>query len=227
MLRKLTLLTLVLSLPALAAAQYDPRHPHRAEYGPAYSGLTLSASLGFGVPTGRISREGDGDLGDKVGASLPLGIGASYRFTPTFRLGGLLELAPVSVTDRACPSGRDCSGTSLRFLAEGQVHLSPHRHVDPWIGFGVGYESLALQADYYDPYYDTTYYSELKYSGFIFPRLSAGLDVAVSPRFTLGPYAAYTAGQYGGFETDHDSGGIHRTAFHGWLELGVRGSFNL
>ncbi len=223
MLRRLTFLALALSLPTLAAAQTR----HGGEYGPPYQGLTLSGWLGVGMPTGRFADDG-GDVGDVVSASVPLGVGAYFRFNPHFRLGGFFEVAPLSIDDSACPADTDCSGTSYRLGVEGQFHFSPFRRVDPWLGLGLGYEWANFHASTYDYWTDTTYYSDTKFRGVIFPRITGGVDFSVTPHFTLGPYFGYTVGQYDHVDYGgNDAGELAHKSFHGWFELGVRGNFNL
>lgn len=221
MLRRFTILALALCIPTLAAAQ-----SHRS-YGPAPQGLTLSAWGGLGLPTGRFADDG-GSVGDVVGVSVPIGIGAYYRFNPHFRLGGLFEVAPLTVDDSACPDDSDCSGTSYRIGIDAQYHFTPFRRVDPWLGVGFGYEWTTLTASTYDYWTDTDYYADTKFNGWLFPRFTGGLDFAVAPRFTVGPYFSYALGEYSHVDYgDHDSGEISHKAFHGWFEIGVRGNFNL
>ncbi len=223
MLRRATLITLALVAPAIAAAQSY----HRGQYGPPPTGATLSAWLGFGVPTGKFSNEGDGDVRDVVSSSVPIGFGAYYRFNPNFRLGGFFEIAPLSIDDSAC-GGASCDGVSYRFGVEGQYHFTPHQRADVWLGLGLGYESTNLHAEFFDPASNTVFLANTKFTGLLFPRIIGGVDFAVSPRFTLGPYASWTGGQYDHVDDDVlGSAGIHDKSYHGWFELGIRGNFNM
>lgn len=225
MIRRLTLLAVLLTIPGLAAAQ-TARPRHHGEYGPPSTGVTLSGWLGLGFPTGR-AFEGSRDMSDVVNTSIPIGIGAYYRVNPHLRFGGFFEVAPLSIDDSACVSGSDCSGASYRLGVEAQFHASPYQRFDPWVGLGIGYEWLRLHDEYYDPYYDEYVYDTEKLSGLLFPRVSAGVQFTVNPSFTLGPYVTYSAGQYAHWSAGGESTSIHDKEFHGWLELGVRGDFNL
>lgn len=223
MFRRFTILALALSIPAIAAARPGPRRA----YGPPPQGLTLSAWGGLGLPTGTFADDG-GDVGDVVNASVPLGVGAYFRFNPHLRLGGFLEAAPLAIDDGACPPDSDCSGTSFRLGVEAQVHFTPYQRADPWLGLGFGYEWTRLRASTYDYWDDTVYYSDTKFSGMILPRITGGVDFAVGPRFTMGPYFSYSLGRYDHVDYEgYDSGEIANKSLHGWFEVGVRGNFNL
>ncbi len=225
MLRRLTLLAVVLTVPGLAQAQ--SRHP-RADYGSPSAGVTLSAWLGLGFPTGKFSDEGDPDVGDVMNLSVPIGFGAYVRPNPHIRLGGFFEVAPLSIDDSYCAPDESCSGTSTRLGLEGQFHASPFARYDPWFGLGFGYEWLNYHAESYDRFNDVLYVSDVKFRGLLFPRVSGGVDFNVNRIITLGPYVSYTAGQFSRVsETGFGSANIHDKAFHGWFELGIRGNFNL
>ncbi len=225
--RKLDVLALLLiALPSLASAQYGPRR--RAEaYGPPLAGPKLSAWIGLGVPTGRISDEGDGPLGDVVSTSIPFGVAFGYRFNPVFHGEAFLEGAPLSIRDSVCAPGDSCGGSDFRLGIDAQLHLAPFQRADPWIALGLGYEWLRFDATGCDPG-GNCFGERFRYSGWIFPRLSGGLAFAATPMVRLGPYLSFTAGQYSDVDTTSaGSQSIRNQAFHGWLELGVRGDLGL
>jgi opacity protein-like surface antigen len=225
MVRRLAVLALALVLPALAHAQYDPRRAHRRlEYGPPPVGPTFSAWVGYGTGSGRISAEGDGPLGDLVDSKVPVGVEAAYRFSPLLHAGVFVEGAPLSVSGSSCVGGDPCGGTDFELGLDVQVHFAPYRRFDPWVGIGLGYEWMRVDATNFTDNIPDTW----RYQGWTFPRISAGLDIPVSPVFSLGPYIAYDAGQFG--QVDQSSRGrfdIRNQAYHGWFQLGIRGNLNL
>ncbi len=226
MIRRVAVLALTLALPTLAAAQYGPRSPRRWAYGPPPSGPTLSAWVGVGVPGGNISDEGDGRLGDVVANEIPIGLGFGYRFNPLFRVGVFFQGAPLNMHNGACAPGDPCNGSDFVFGVDGQVHLAPYQRADPWLGIGFGYEWLQFHATGCDST-GACFAERFQYSGWIFPRLEAGLDFAASPVAHLGPYLAYSAGEYQNVDTTSaGSQSINNQAFHGWLEIGFRGDFD-
>ena len=58
--------------------------------------------------------------------------------------------------------------------------------------------------------------------------VQGGADFHVGDRFTLGPFAALTFGQFGDLEVSglgSDQTNIDDKAWHEWLQLGVRATF--
>jgi hypothetical protein len=222
MLRRIVLL-LALAAPGLASAQYRHRPPP-GEWGPPWAGPTLSVWLGYGLPGGDISNEGDGRLGDVVNGAVPIGAEFSYRFNPLFRAGFYFQGAPLSVADSACAAGDSCNGSDIQLGFDAQLHFAPFQRLDPWVGLGVGWEWMRIDAtNFVDDIPD-----RWTYSGIVFPRLSTGLDVPLTPTFTLGPYLSWNAGRFTHVEQRSRGGfDIGDQAYHSWLEIGVRGNFNL
>jgi hypothetical protein len=232
--RRIALLALALAAPALAAAQ-----PRR--YGPpppADRGFVLSARLGYGMPGGEISDETAGGfaldppLDDFVDSKIPIWFEVGYRFDPRFVGGVFLEVAPASIESDFC-FGTDCNGSNVRFGLDLQFHFGPHAAVDPWIGFGFAVEFLnaetGLDIDG-DGFADVV--GDITYAGWEFPLLEAGLDIPLTPRFSLGPYATISFAQYTSITTDLGGGAERRDpiddqAFHSWFQLGVKGTLKL
>jgi opacity protein-like surface antigen len=225
MVRRSAAVLLALALPALAAAQYDPRYPPPRYYGPPPVGPTFSAWVGYAAPTGQFDGYGGDGLGSVLNGAIPFGAEFGYRFSPLFRGGIYFEGAPVFVDSSACYPGDPCGGSNFQLGVEAQVHFAPYHRVDPWVGLGVGYEWLNVDATGGT---GAGYPEHWRYTGWIFPRLSGGLDFAVSPFMTLGPYVAYSAGEYGDVYTASTgtTASIGQRAYHGWFSLGVRGNFN-
>lgn len=225
-----------LLLPAVASAQYDPNQPSPrapppalapSAYGPGETGFTLGARLGYGAPTGEISGDGDPRLDELVEWKLPVGFELGYRFSPAVRGGLYLEYAPVYASSRFCVDGLagGCDGSSVRFGVDLQHHLAPRRPVDPWIGIGFGAEFLSVEA--YDRSVDRE--STFGYAGLEVP-LEAGLDLFVTPRFTLGPFVSWTVAWFTSYSVETSgfedlSGAIRDRTLHGWLEAGVKGTY--
>ncbi|ACG73849.1 conserved hypothetical protein [Anaeromyxobacter sp. K] len=233
---RLLALFVVAALPALAAGQYDPRRPPpRAPAGPREQGLTLSARLAYGAPSGDISDEVDATgaplypkLDDLVRHKVPIWLELGYRFNPAVWGGIYLELAPASISKDFCVPGRSCDGSDIRFGFDVQFHLQPYQIVDPWVGFGMGLE--VLNAEAYEP--GTGTIAEFSWAGFEFPMLEVGLDLALSPYLTMGPFVSWSAGQYTSYDVSvpgwgDESGRIHDRSFHSWFQIGVKGTLKL
>lgn len=226
--RSFALVAAVLLSPAMASAQ-APRGASRGPGGPADQGVVFSGRVGFGFPSGDFAGYGFANastpLSDAVSSKIPIWLELGYRFTPMVWGTLFLELAPANVNSSACNPGFDCSASDVRFGLEVQLHLLPHQQLDPWLGLGFGAEFLNFKVTGPAPTL------EQRYSGWEFPLVEGGLDVAVSPRFAFGPYAALSFGQYTGYrETDAgltQSTDIHDRARHSWFQLGVKATVKL
>ena len=228
--RSIVLLLALVSIPALAQAQYSRRPPppygSRDPYrGPGPQGPVFGLRLGYGIPSGQISDEGDPRLGDLIDYQVPIWLEVGYRFTP--HLWGSIhgQISPASVSFATC-GGTNCDAMNYRVGLDMQLHFAPDRPLDPWLGIGFGYEWLKAEAfDANDVFTDFTF------SGWQFPLLEGGMDFALSPNVALGPYVAWALGRYR--DVDATQGGvtfsshINDQSYHSWFQIGVKGTFKL
>jgi opacity protein-like surface antigen len=229
---RLASVAIALLAPALALAQYDPRYyPPAAPRSPAEQGLVLGGRVGYGAPFGDISGN-DPALGDLMDSKIPIGLELGYRFNRTVWGMLYLELAPAFVNDSFCPSGANCRAADFRFGVEAQFHLAPYQPVDPWVGVGVGLEVLSARTNIVFPN-GTTALADASYLGLEFPLLEGGLDFNVAPQLAIGPFVSLGLGTYTSFSYDPKDGSgttthsITDKTLHGWLEVGVKGTFKL
>jgi hypothetical protein len=183
------------------------------------SGFTIVIGGAYAVPRGDL--DDDGPAVDGVVASrLPLWLELGYRFTRAFRLHLFLELSPDELVDDACPSADRCSAEGLRLGLDVKLHLRPGRLLDPWVGLGIGIETLELRRT------DAAGPANLRWAGFEAPIVLGGLDVQVGPRVGFGPYVSASYAQYTSLR--EEAGGTTRNvrvdprAAHSWLEAGLR-----
>jgi hypothetical protein len=227
--RSIALLAL-LSVPALAQGQYYRRPPPRygapAYYrGPGPQGPVFGLRLGVGFPAGRISDEGDPRLSDLIDHEIPIWLEMGYRFTPFLWSTIQGEISPASVSNTYC-GGASCDAMNYRIGADLQLHMGPDQPFDPWLGIGFGYEWLTAEA--LDA---NSVRTDFTYSGWQLPLLEAGMDFAVSPNVSLGPYFSWALGRYR--NADATQGGVTTTAhivdqsYHSWFQIGVKGTFKL
>jgi opacity protein-like surface antigen len=227
--RSFVLLALV-SIPALAQAQYYRRPPppyasRDAYRGPGPQGPVFGLRLGYGVPSGRISDEGDPRLSDLIDHQVPIWLEMGYRFTP-FLWGSIHgQISPTSVDYAFCATA-SCDAMNYRIGADLQLHLAPDQPFDPWLGIGFGYEWLEAEAlDRNGVFTDFTY------SGWQLPLLEGGLDFALSPNVALGPYVSWALGRYRNRDTTQGgvtvSEHIIDQSYHSWFQIGVKGTFKL
>jgi hypothetical protein len=199
---------LLVAVPALAQRPPPP---------PA-SKIELAARLGFGLPFGKLSSTGD-KISNHVTGVIPIAIEGNYRFTANFLAGVYLSYAILLAKD--CPSGQSCGGHVLHFGIQGSYHLTPGGSFDPWVGLGVGYESLTLTVT------ELGRSASADGTGWQFANFQVGGDLRVSPTFYLGPFVSFSVDEttsigFAGFSSsDFDK------TLHEWLMFGVRGRVDI
>jgi hypothetical protein len=186
-------------------------------------GFDLGVRLGFAIPFGDI--DGSNGLAGTFSGAVPFVLEGGYRFNQQFTLGALFQYGFGQVKDTAftgCGGGLSCSGSIVRFGIEGLYHLANPGAWAPWAGAAVGYEWMSV-----DVTGGGATFTESA-SGLEFLTLQGGADYRLAPQFTLGPFASFSIARYGTVsDSINGSGNIDNPAVHEWLQLGVRGNFNL
>lgn len=211
-----------LALIAFAAA------PARAD---EQSGLALGLRAAYAVPFGGA---GDGtDLRELTTGAAPAQLDLSWRFDERWAAGAYFAWGPTFVASDARASlraqgARDVSGHFEQRLGLQAIYtLRSSPRFSPWVGVSAGVE--------WTRYADATLADgrelEVGVRG-LEAGLQLGGDVSLGRSFTIGPFAAFNVGQYrtrlgwteGGEE---ETSSVHDRAVHGWLQLGVKGTFKL
>jgi hypothetical protein len=225
---------LSLAVPLLADAQPRGRPPR---VGPD-QGLYLSGRAGYGVPSGNLSDDFvagallDPALDAFVDGKVALWLEVGYRFDPRVRAGFFLELAPTTLVSLSCFRS-ECDASDIRFGIDVQFHFGPGRTVDPWLGLGVGIEYLSANTgEDVDGNGIADRDAEFTYAGFELPLVEGGLELRVSPRFSLGPYLALSFAQFTSVAIERPGerdrrATIENRAAHAWLQLGLKGTLDL
>src|SRR5512133_3238234 len=188
-------------------------------------GILFGVRGAWALPAGDIA-PGE-PLKDLAGAKLPLWLEVGYRFNGHVRAEIYFELAPMSLAE-PCPSGAACSAFDVRSGLALQLHLAPRSWVDPWIGLGFGVEYLQATTPIAGG--GVTAW-ELSWYGLEVP-VEAGLDLAISDVFTVGPYASVSFAQFTSASKKKPgepttSGAIDRRATHGWGQAGLKMTLKL
>ncbi len=221
--RLLVILSALAAAPAAHAQGY--RYPPPQAYGPRESGLYIGGKIGIGFPNGDLSAD-SGAVGDTVTAKVPFGFELGARLNRMVRLGVFGDLAPAGVKDAACGQS-SCSGTDSRVGVDAQFHLAPFTAADPWIGLGFAYEWLSLNGVGVTLLNGAPAVVDETWSGGQF-LLEGGVDFPVAPQFTMGPYLGLEFGRFGSYSNSVDgSYSPASTASHGWVTIGVKGTFLL
>jgi hypothetical protein len=124
------------------------------------------------------------------------------------------------VVEELCDKeGFDCSVLAYQFGVQGQYQFGASEAINPWIGYGVGYE--LVQQSLEGGGYSETQTS----SGITF--MKAGIGADFRSTFGLGPFLEVSAGRFVGSQTDVDDtlvheGPVEESAWHGYFTFGVR-----
>jgi hypothetical protein len=210
----------LLALVALAAS------PARARDPVASAGPIFALRAGLGVPGGDVARGGPA-VRDLVERKFPLGLEIGYRFGR--RVWGELafELAPASAASALCAGAASCSASDARIALAVLLRLAPRSVLDPWIGVGVGVEVMNAEG------LDAATSSEVEWSwaGLELPLVEAGVDVAITDRVAVGPWASLTLARFTSESIEAGggtrSGKIQDRASHRWLSGGLKATLKL
>ena len=189
---------------------------------PSEAGFSAAARLGYGIPMGKVAGDAT-DISDGVTGKIPIWVDVGYRLSPALFLGGYFQYGIGIPKD--CPTGASCSVGVKRLGFEAVFHLMSDAGFNPWVGAGLGYEWLSIS------YSGDGQTVDGGADGFEFLNLQLGGDFAVNDQFGIGPYAAFSVGQYD--TRSISSGGatlsasIDDKAFHEWLQFGVKCTFDL
>jgi hypothetical protein len=90
----------------------------------------------------------------------------------------------------------------------------PYKPFAPYVGLGVGWEILTVNASL------PTISGITTLSGFQFARLIVGGDFRVGSAFKVGPTVNFSLGQFSGDN-------VLNPSLHSWLQFGIKGTVDL
>jgi hypothetical protein len=191
----------------------------------ARTGFQMGLRTGYAVPLGKLAGGARGDMSDFTTGQVPIFVEIGGKIVPNFFLGGYLGLGfggAAGFMDSVCTgSNLTCVAVGVRFGIEAQYHVVPAGKVNPWIGYGFGFESLGVSGSR-GGNTQTVSVSGLEYAHFM-----GGVDFRLSRIVGLGPIVDFSMGQYSkvrseatGEPTVDDD--IADQAAHQWLSLGLR-----
>jgi hypothetical protein len=208
--------------PTTAAPQFSP-------------GFEAGLRLGIGLPVGNVGKGPLGEprkIGDLVTWRSPVWVDVAYRVSPVASYGLYGQVGVGGTGDRC--AGK-CDWSDLRLGAQGTWRLNPEANVDPWLGLGVGLESLSFQTFEFRPDADGLPFPVRTTERLLGPELllQGGLALLVEDSLQLGPYVSASVGSYVGdryrcTEGEACPGGssVTGSGFHAWLGVGLSGSYS-
>ncbi|HVU01200.1 MAG TPA: hypothetical protein VHE30_05590 [Polyangiaceae bacterium] len=207
-------------------------HADSAERPPSH-GFQMSIRTGVSFPTGDATGASGDTLGRRYAWQIPLALDLGGKVSDSVYVGGYLGLGfggegSDFVTESACRDDDDdlqndiaCSAFSFRLGVEGEYSFSPGERWNPWIGYGVGFESSEESIEDRRRHYRETQIS----TGYTLGKISVGVDRRAAVGF--GPFLEVALGRLTHGRTlvndaEVGSGTIPAQAFHAWITLGLR-----
>jgi len=212
------LATALLLSPLAARAQVTPA-PASGLARIDRRGFDLGLRAAYALPMGSL-RSGV-DLGDAVSGLIPLQVDALYRINGQYAVGAYASYGFAFIKDAACGNGASCSGSVLRLGVEGIVRFAVSGSFIPWVGAGIGYESLKIKASTGATSLTSTA------NGIELLTLQGGGELVTAPDFAVGPFVSLSIGQYRSASNGTVNQDIADKSIHEWFQIGIRGVFSL
>jgi hypothetical protein len=189
-------------------------------------GFTAGARVSAAFPLGSVSTDpGTGAplIDEFVAVSIPVQVDLGLTLHRRWFLGTYVQYAWNVLQLGECKKGQSCSVTGLRLGLQATYAFQDHG--GPWVGLGTGWEWMFTS--YSSPEFST----RLDVAGWEYAIFQAGWDVEVSPGWMVGPWVSGSVGEFSRATLELDGRSsetaIPNRAVHGWIQLGVKGSFSL
>jgi hypothetical protein len=218
-------------LPALLASIGFATAARAQEFGPrsgappARTGFQMALRTGFSIPMGKAHGSAGGDMSNLFSWQVPLLVEIGGKPNRFLFVGGYLGLGfggTAGDLEATCSSsGTTCTAISARGGVEIQYHILPDSTANPWIGYGIGYESAGVSMT------SGGQTGSISDNGFEFANFMGGVDFRLSRTFGIGPFLSLSIGQYRKYRSEilgtvKIEGDISEKATHEWLSAGAR-----
>jgi hypothetical protein len=207
--------------------------PSKSAFRPAAHGFQAAFRTGLLFPVGDATSRPNDTLASRYAWQVPIAVDLGMRFAEHYFVGGYLGIGFGSTgsdarLERACSDDDEdfdndivCSAVTLRAGVEVQYNFRPDQRLNPWVGYGFGFEAASAKLSDHALGYEETVTS----SGLTYAQLSAGFDMRHAVGF--GPFLEAAVGGYRRVTTDSGaalttSRPIDDQALHVWLMLGFR-----
>lgn len=193
--------------------------------------VSLGARVGYAFGFGDVGGDESGTLkmSDWSEGHVPIQVDAMFRLLPGFAVGPYFSygfgFTGGDLDTEVCDiSSVDCSNRIMRLGLQATYSLPAAMGFAPWAGIGTGYEWNKLDIE--SPGGD----GDLEVRGWEIVNLQFGADFA-TPVVRVGPFVMLSVGRYGegdasGFGVS-GGGDIDKKKLHEWLQIGIRGMFDL
>lgn len=161
---------------------------------------------------------------DAFDYKVPFGFEAGFGLSKRFVVGASVYYGFISDNTKAgsgCEAPNDCSDHDWELGLFANINFVPDRMLNPWIGFGFGYEIEAWS------FKSPTFSNDGTLTGPQYLKLQGGLDFKVANGMSIGPYASYSLGVYTSRSSTVGGDEDLPIGVHEWAGIGIRGSYGL
>lgn len=204
--------------PSEMSTEAPEEKTHRAP--PAHTGFQVAARAGAAIPLGDAAK--DAPLSDNFGAQFAAIVDIGGKIIPQLFLGAYLggnvgAVGSKTSSDCDARQASGCLAVTYRIGVQAHYHIIPDGKVDPWIGYGIGYEVSRISGAVGGTTISTTLV------GPEYGHVLAGVDFRLTKIFGVGPFVDFSFGKYTNLSNDPGtSGEIADKAVHEWLTLGAK-----
>lgn len=189
----------------------------------------MAIRTGYALPFGKFDDGPNESLSNVFTGQVPLTLDIGGKIGKNVFLGAYVGLGfggtRGDVRSTCEANGATCLTVTFRTGLEVLYYFLPDRLVNPWIGYGIGYEGSGVGISV--PGQPERVFAG---RGIEFGHFLGGFDFRLSSTFGLGPYVDYSLGEYVNARIDLGNGeavdgALASKAMHEWLAVGVRGVF--
>ena len=194
---------------------------------PGHAGFQLSIRPGIAIPSGSAAK--DSSQSDTFGPQFSTTLDIGGKVMKYLFIGGYLGFgvggSGGKLSDQCSKANATCTAVSLRIGVEAFFNILPDDKINPWVGYGIGFESSGIGVSGAGS--DVTQTA----SGIEFAHLMGGVDFRVSRVFGIGPFLDLSLSQYsktsvsGSGAALTGSGDIQDKAIHEWITIGAKVTF--
>ena len=185
----------------------------------ASKGFQVGVRAGLGVPFAKATE--NAKMSDTFSPQFRVGADIGVKLTSEWFLGGYVGLGlggTAGGTSQACDAANvSCGVATFQLGVEGQYHFLPNQKINPWIGYGIGWEFSDLSRGSS---------ASSTFSGPDFMHLMGGADFRISRTVAMGPFLDTSLGVYNHASTQNGGTTVSTSlqgekTVHGWVSLGV------
>lgn len=212
-----------------------------AAYAPAASAqVSLDLKAGYALPLGDTTSANSvlmlrGALSNSFAAAVPVEVAARWRFNRHLSAGAYFQYDPAIVSKVICLASYTCEGYDMRVGVEVAYAFLPSWFIKPWVSLGTGWEWSGLKVIVPASGNAASGQFQARMNGWEWVNVQVGGDIGVNAATTVGPYVGFFGGTYSTMSTagmGHGNGAAESIpsdvrSFHGWVQFGLKGSFDL